>query len=230
MNFKLRGPSSFGRTFSFYGKWLFSFIWPLHVDSFEDANGSKVSLEFQYGRLVVNTKEANYSYGSLQIAFADYFNEEPYDWSKAESILILGFGVGSIAETLRKDHGVATEIAGVEISDEILKWYAEYFIDVKVDVHCGDAFQFVSQNTEKYDVIIVDLFDGLTVPEVFRSKIFLEMLKAKLSEGGVMSYNFVVDQKEHQEQYNELLIALSKIFKEVKAYPQMEINRIISCK
>lgn len=229
MNFKLKGPSRFGRTFSFYLKWLLSYVWPIRLAKSTDSK-QVAELVLQYGKLVINSGEANYSYGSLQAAFEDYFKEEDWNWSSANRILILGFGSGSILQTLRNEYNSEAEVVGIESDQQIIEWYHEYFPNLNVDLKQCLAQEYIQTEQEPYDLIIVDVFIGLDVPEECRSQDFIANLQTLLNVNGLVVLNFVIDKLAHEEQYSDLLLALSRQFKQVKAFPQMEINRIISCK
>ena len=81
-----------------------------------------------------------------------------------ESVLILGYGRGQIAHLMRKVYGNDLKITGVDLVPQDYR-YTEYKINI-----C-DAQEFVKQCTawkiikDRFDYIVVDLFDGDKVPE-----------------------------------------------------------------
>lgn len=83
---------------------------------------------------------------------------------KPESILILGYGRGQVAHLMRKVYGSDLKITGVDLVPQDYR-YTEYKINI-----C-DAQEFVKQCTawriikDRFDYIVVDLFDGDKVPD-----------------------------------------------------------------
>jgi len=81
---------------------------------------------------------------------------------KPDNMLILGYGIGQVAELTRKIWGNQVKITGVD------KERCDYkFIEYKI--HIMDAYDFVKDCTgsaikKRYDYIVIDLFDGGRVP------------------------------------------------------------------
>jgi len=92
-----------------------------------------------------------------------------------ESVLILGYGKGQIASLIRKIHGSSVKITGVDLVPQDYE-YTEYKM-----VIC-DAKEFVyscakSLIKTRFDYIVVDLFDGCTVPDFVFDDDFARRLK-----------------------------------------------------
>ncbi|MCB9247006.1 MAG: hypothetical protein H6606_11330 [Flavobacteriales bacterium] len=225
-NFEYKGPPAIRRTFLFYLKYLLSFIWPVRVEKVIASNGNALNLVFEYGRLVVNTGEANYSYGNLQRAFEGVFRELALPWEQIENILILGFGSGSVAQSIRKSYSQKANLVGVERDATLIRWYRTYFPDTGAHIFESDAHHFVQNCQSTFDLIVVDLFEGLDVPDQFRGRDFLLSCKSLLAPRGKLLYNFVKEQPKHEAQYADLLDAFGKTFKSVRILTQMDINRI----
>ena len=104
-------------------------------------------------------------------------------------VLILGMGTGTYATQCRKYYG-DMEIEGVEIDEKITALSREYFHlpeDVAVTTYDGRAF--LNATDEKYDVIMVDAYQDITIPFQMSSVEFFYLVKAHLAEGGVMVVN-----------------------------------------
>ena len=105
------------------------------------------------------------------------------------SVLILGMGTGTYATQCRKYFGDMT-IEGVEIDGKITDLSRKYFSlpqDVKVTTYDGRAYlQAVDQ---KYDVIMVDAYQDITIPFQMSSVEFFTMVKEHLTDNGVMVVN-----------------------------------------
>ena len=109
--------------------------------------------------------------------------------AEAPEILILGNGTGTYAAAcLRYFPGASVE--GVEIDGRITELARQYFAlpeEVKVTEYDGRAFL---QATEKrYDVILVDAYQDITIPFQMSSVEFFTMVREHLKSGGVMAVN-----------------------------------------
>lgn len=109
-------------------------------------------------------------------------------------ILVLGLGGGSIPRVYRKLlPSVPVDV--VEI-DEAVVQVAEQWFDFKaggtVKVHLKDGRQFVKQAGvfgQRYDLIVLDAFNGDYIPEHLMTKEFLEECKRILAPNGVLVAN-----------------------------------------
>ena len=104
-------------------------------------------------------------------------------------ILILGMGTGTYA-TQCKRYFENVDIEGVEIDQKITKLSKEYFAfpdDVKVITYDGRAF--LNATSKKYDVIMLDAYQDITIPFQMSSLEFFTMVKEHLKEDGVMVVN-----------------------------------------
>jgi spermidine synthase len=120
------------------------------------------------GRKVLDTKNANYSYGSVHRIF--HFGLSQFDFSTINSILLLGLGGGTILKILREDLNYQGNITAVEKDAVIVKVANEEFgirEDQKTRIICDDALKYISKNNGTYDLTIVDIFIDNTVPKPF---------------------------------------------------------------
>lgn len=104
-------------------------------------------------------------------------------------VLILGMGTGTYATQCRRYFG-EMDMEGVEIDEKITALAREYFAlpeSVKVTTYDGRAFLNVID--EKYDVIMVDAYQDITIPFQMSSLEFFTMVKEHLKEEGVMVVN-----------------------------------------
>ena len=79
---------------------------------------------------------------------------------------------------------------GVEIDEKIVDLSRKYFDlpeNVKVTAYDGRAFLNVSD--KKYDVIMVDAYQDITIPFQMSSVEFFTLVKSHLKDGGVMVVN-----------------------------------------
>lgn len=104
-------------------------------------------------------------------------------------VLILGMGTGTYATQCNKYFG-NMNIEGVEIDEKITDLSHKYFAlseDIPVTTYDGRAF--LNASKKKYDVIMVDAYQDITIPFQMSSKEFFELVKSHLTENGVMVVN-----------------------------------------
>jgi len=118
------------------------------------------------------------------------------------SLLILGLGSGTYAtQCTRYFDGI--DVTGVEIDKKIVSLARTYFRlpkDTKVSVFDGRAFLSVQEPDKKYDIIMVDAYQDITIPFQMSTVEFFTMVKEHLNEGGVM----VVNMNMHSDKENSI--------------------------
>lgn len=112
--------------------------------------------------------------------------EQPQDCD----VLILGMGTGTYATQCRKYFGENMNMEGVEIDGKITDLAREYFAlpdDVEVTTYDGRAY--LNAVDKKYDVIMVDAYQDITIPFQMSSTEFFSLVRDHLKEDGVMVVN-----------------------------------------
>ena len=127
---------------------------------------------------------------SLTGMYYDYALGAPVMAGKEDpKVLVLGMGTGTFALQCKRYFPKA-EIAGVEIDEKITKLAHEYFgltDDIPVVTYDGRAY--LNADKGKYDVIMVDAYQDITIPFQMSSVEFFTLVKEHLSDGGVMIVN-----------------------------------------
>ncbi|PNQ74616.1 spermine synthase [Hanstruepera neustonica] len=166
---------------------LLSYLYPITRKVKSDTNGM-LEITWYNGKKLLNSKNANYSYGSLQEILK--FGLEQIDMTRIKSVLLLGIGGGSVIQTLRDDFNYQNIITAVDIDSEIIKIALEEFnlqSDNNLEIVCEDALEFVQKNSNQFDLIIIDLFIDTEVPEPFYEPSFWEeILKIKTTSGTIL--------------------------------------------
>ncbi len=179
-------------------KRLLSYIYPV-TKTIESKYSGTLEITWYNGKKHLNSKNANYSYGSLQRILK--FGLEKVNLSKVNSVLVLGMGGGSVIETLREDFNYTKHIEAVEIDPVIIDIAnTEFGIceDEMLKIYYTDAFEFVKTNDKIFDVIIVDLYLDLTVPDKFLSPEFWgNVISSKSSKGTIIFNASVGDSKDN---------------------------------
>ena len=110
------------------------------------------------------------------------------DYSNMD-ILILGMGTGTFASQCAK-YFPGCNITGVEIDDKITDLAHEYFAlpdDIPVITYDGRAY--LEADDGKYDVIMVDAYQDITIPFQMSSVEFFSLVRSHLKDNGVMVMN-----------------------------------------
>jgi spermidine synthase len=174
-------------------KRLLSYICPVSKKVESDINGT-LELTWYHGKKHLNSKNANYSYGSLQRILKYGLNK--IDLSKVNSVLLLGLGGGSVIKTLRKDFKFKKPITAVDIDPVIIKIANKEFELYKVknlQIICQDALSFVATSQGKFDLIIIDLFVDTQVPDKFLEFSFWELVLQLKSTNGIILFNASIE-------------------------------------
>ena len=146
---------------------LLSYIYPITKKVKSEFNGT-LEITWYNGKKHLNTKNANYSYGSLQKILK--FGLKKMNLSRCNNVLVLGLGGGSVIKTLGKIIGRHKSIIAVEIDPVIIEIAKEEFKLSKIEgleIICDDATNFMKKNRSNFDLIIVDLFIDTKIPSPF---------------------------------------------------------------
>lgn len=130
-------------------------------------------------------------------------------------ILILGMGTGTFATQCdRYFDGLSME--GVEIDADITKLATTYFhLSEDVPVYTYDGRAFLNAVDRKYDVIMVDAYQDITIPFQMSSVEFFTLVKEHLNPDGVMVVNMNMRGTEEGNINQYLADTISTVFPEV---------------
>lgn len=188
---------------------LFSFLLPINIHSRKSAISKTLEITWANGQLVLDSKNTNYSYGSLQrvlrlglrnIGFAKV--------AAMNEILVLGVAGGSVIKTLTEEIGCKAHITGVEIDAEIIDVANEYFGLDRIpncNIVIDDAFEFVLRTRKQYDLIVIDVFRDTEMPNFLFEKFFAERLGFILQKNGFILFNTMTLNGQHDRRNQEYL-------------------------
>lgn len=202
---------------------LLSYIHPITKTVISTFSGP-LEITTKNGKKHLNTKNANYSYGALQLILK--FGLDKIDLKKVNSVLLLGLGGGSVIQTLRDDFNYKKQITAVDIDPVIIDIAITEFgleNNSALKIICQDAHQYVNQNTQQFDLIIVDLFIDITVPKQFLELSFWEDVIKLKSSNGVILFNGSLEKEKSQNLKKVIVFLKSKVYK-VEVYDK--INRV----
>lgn len=177
---------------------------------YHSAHNDILEVHWVNGRKVLDTRHANYSYGTLQEVLENGLDSIPLD--QLQSTLVLGMGAGCVVESLR-DRKYEGPILGIEIDPviiEIAEKEFRLFKDKKVEVLEGDAGEYIQDEERTYDLIIIDLFIDTEVPaQFYKKKFWQDVLRITNSQGFVL-FNAGIDLSE--EDLDAFLMRLPEDF------------------
>lgn len=113
-----------------------------------------------------------------------------------KKILVVGLGGGTVTRTLRLVYPDA-EITNVEFDPEIVAMARRYFgyaEDGRMKLVVEDARRWLRGTTERFDMILLDAYHGGYIPFHLTTREFLEIVRGRLSQGGVVCSNTWIDQ------------------------------------
>ncbi|RPD93301.1 methyltransferase domain-containing protein [Aureibaculum marinum] len=148
-------------------KKIISYIYPVTKKITSKYSGN-LEITWYNGKKHLNSKNANYSYGSLQKILK--IGLKKINLTNCKEILVLGMGGGSVIKSLRDTFNYQHKITAVEIDPIVIKIADEEFDireDEKLKIICDDAQHFMQLNTKKFDLIIIDLYIDTKVPSPF---------------------------------------------------------------
>lgn len=214
-------------------KRIFSYILPVNIVKKHSALSKTLEVTWNNGELVLDSANTNYSYGSLQRILRKGLKNIGYDKIvQMDQILVLGVAGGSVIKTLANEIKTKGNITGVEIDSTAIALANEYFqLDEipNLTIIIDDAFEFVLKTKEKYDLIIIDIFQDTNMPNFLFEEFFINRIGFLLKEKGFILFNtmclkendnirnekyvstftekgFIVRKIPRVEQHNELII------------------------
>jgi len=192
-----------------------SYIIPFTIEVTEGTHNHYLEVMYSRGRYQLNTENAIYSFEDLYLNYFDAFRHFNISERPIQTVLILGFGLGSIPVMLERNFHQHYQFTGVELDEEVLILANKYGIaglSSPIQLICADALHFVQQCTQQFDLICMDVFKDATVPKAFETIDFLTDLKALIAKDGLLLYNRMAH-NEPQKSENQLF--LDNKFKQV---------------
>ena len=205
-----------------------SYLIPITIYKTKSGWSKSIEVTWANGELVVDSENTNYSYGSLQRILRLGLKTIGFRQIKSmKKILVLGVAGGSVIKTLSKEIRFEGTITGVEIDPEIIKVANSYFHLNQIpnlNIVIADAFEFVLQANEKYDLIIVDIFQDTKMPGFLFENFFTERLCALLQNNGYILFNTMVLNKNDNERNEKYCSEFYQPNFKIKTIPRVEIH------
>ena len=144
-----------------------------------------------------------------------------------KSALLLGLGGGSIIHFL-SHYLPSLNITAVDSNAHVINLAQDYF-DIRTTDHINlrhaDALTYLAQTSpEQYDTLLVDIHDGLTLPEFLFQDRFMALCFHTLTKNGVLVINLLITE---ENQFLTLMKALRIHFKDISLCITLENEKNI---
>ena len=206
---------------------LLSYFIPITIYKKKSFVNKSIEVTWNNGELVIDSQNTNYSYGSLQRILRKGLKYIGFERIKNfENILILGVAGGSVIKTLVDEIKYKGKITGVEIDADIIAIANKYFKLNEIsnfEIVIDDAFEFVLKTKEKYDLIIIDIFQDTAMPNFLFEDFFIERVNSLLHLNGFILFNTMVIHDNHRERNLNYKTKFNKNYS-LRMYPKVETH------
>jgi len=207
---------------------IFSYIIPIKIFKKKSARSKIIEVTWANGELVLDSENTNYSYGSLQRILRYGLRNIGYDTIlKMDHILLLGVAGGSVVKTLVDEIEYKDRITGVEIDPDMIQVANEYFNlnQIKqLELVIDDAFEFVLKTKDKYDLIIIDIFEDIHMPNFLFEKFFVDRICTLLNDDGYVLFNTMILDEAHNIRNRKYISEVNPKMFMTKMLPRIEVH------
>ena len=208
-------------------RWL-SHFWPIRIARAESAMGT-VEISWENGHKVLNSSNGNQSFGSLHEVWVQSFEAVGLKERPIGNALLLGLGAGSAIHIIRHDLRLRIPITVIEMDPAMVRIANEHFglgDHRDVELMQGDAIVQVHALKERFDLVIVDLFNDLDMAMGVDTSGFAHGLRDRCAEGGMVLFNTVEYDRHSSARCDRVLSNLKKVFSSVKEFKFEGVNRV----
>ena len=207
---------------------IFSYIIPIKIFKKKSARSKIIEVTWANGELVLDSENTNYSYGSLQRILRYGLRNIGYDTIlRMDHILLLGVAGGSVVKTLVDEIEYKDRITGVEIDPDMIQVANEYFNlnQIKqLELVIDDAFEFVLKTKDKYDLIIIDIFEDIHMPNFLFEKFFVDRICTLLNDDGYVLFNTMILDEAHNVRNKKYISEVNPKMFMTKMLPRIEVH------
>lgn len=203
---------------------LLSYLFPVRVAKSSGTKNKVLELFLYRGQLQLATVDALYSDGTRYRPLKMAFKALKGRLSRVKEVLLLGTGLASAVHML-SEKGLTPSYTLVEHDNVVLELAKKYIpADVKqVEAYCTDALSFINTNERKYDMLIVDIFDGRVAPEFVTSEEFLLKCRQSLNSDGIFILNYIIN---GYPLWEDAIANIKTVFPDTQVL-EYQINRVI---
>lgn len=133
-----------------------------------------------------------------------------------KNCLVIGLGTGVIPSWYAAQ-GIRTEV--VDIDPKIAELARQHFgLDRRVAIHVEDARYFLNRSTQRYDYVMLDVFNGDTTPGHVLSLEAMQLLKEHMTPDGVLAINLIGTVGEHGFVSASVVKTVQTVFGQVRTH------------
>jgi spermidine synthase len=169
-----------------------SYVSEITIERTTSPYNERLEVILRNGRYQLCTENAIYSYDDLYSNFRQAFTELDIASKDIQNGLLLGLGLGSIPYMLEEVFDCHFPMTAVEIDEEVVYLAEKYVLrhlNLPIQCICTDALSFLQVDQDQYDLICMDVFKDDIIPDAFRQKEFLELIRERLRPNGIFLFN-----------------------------------------
>jgi len=205
---------------------IFSYIIPIKIFKKKSARSKTIEVTWANGELVLDSENTNYSYGSLQRILRYGLRNIGYEKiNEMDHILVLGVAGGSVIKTLVDEIEYKGKITGVEIDPDMIQIANQYFnLDQikQLEIVIDDAFEFVLKTKNIYDLIIIDVFEDIKMPNFLFETFFTQRILLLLKDNGFVIFNTMILDEAHNVRNRKYISEINSKLFITKTLPRIE--------
>ncbi|MBQ0909011.1 methyltransferase domain-containing protein [Flavobacterium sp. F-328] len=209
-------------------KKILSYLTPITIFQTKSDLSKSIEVTWNNGELVLDSKNANYSYGSLQRILRHGLKEIGFNRIQPmQDILVLGVAGGSVIKTLVDEIGFKGKITGVELDAEMARIANAYFqLDQikNVSLIVDDAFEFVLKTKQKYDLIIIDVFQDTHMPNFLFESFFSNRICYLLRNNGFALFNTMILNEIQNQRNKDFIAGFNAASCKIRSLPRLETH------
>ncbi len=181
-------------------KRLLSYFFEIKVEEVASTVSGKLKVSILNGRYCLSSANAVYSYEENYSSFKTAFEKTSIGKREIVNTLVLGYGLGSIPLMLNKAHNLHPRFTAVESDPVVLHLAKNYgYLPVSVALVQDDAYHYVINSTQKFDLICADLYVDDKTPAQAEKEEFLQALKKLVMPGGLLLFSRFYYEKHHRQ-------------------------------
>lgn len=196
-------------------KHILSYLFDISIEKKQSDFSGEVEVALSKGQYKLSTRNAIYSFGTNYTSFATAFEKTDVYNKKINTVLVLGFGLGSVVELLQKNSGINSidAIDADQVIIDLAKKYLQSNLKNKVNYVCSDAEEFIQNNLQKkYELVLFDVFIEDETPVPFMQQDFLTILKNLVSKDGMLLFSKIDDSNKSKIENTQFEKNFSAVF------------------
>jgi spermidine synthase len=198
-----------------FPKWkkLLSYVLPISIKTIHSQYTQHLKLVLFKNQLMLTTPKAMYSNG---VHYSPFLLSFKYLHTKQllhpQQVLILGGALLSALQILHQKYAIQVTTTVVEIDGKFQQLITDYLptiITKNIQYHHQDAAIFMQNCTTVFDMICIDIFIDLQMPNFVLQQSFMQKCKKCLAQKGVLILNTYF---EDEQQKNDFKTQMETIF------------------